>query len=67
MVANAKPDFYRDGTLQLVPRWGKYITLFGEVLKNDNSLEQKCKNLAVDIVYIVYNTRCADGLFVGFI
>lgn len=36
----------------------------GEILKNDNSLVQNSKNLAVDIVY---NTLCADGLSVGFI
>lgn len=35
----------------------------GEILKNDNSLIQKSKNLAVDIVY---NICCADGLSVGF-
>jgi hypothetical protein len=36
----------------------------GGILKNDNSLVQKSKNLAVDTVY---NIRCADGLSVGFI
>jgi hypothetical protein len=65
MGENAKPDLYCEGTLKNPCQDGtNTYRCLGEILKNDNSLVQNSKNLAVDIVY---NIRCADGLSVGFI
>jgi hypothetical protein len=64
MVANAKPDFYHDGTLKLMSIWDKFIHVLGENSKKKWQFTGiKRKNLTVDIVN---NIRYGDGLFVLF-